>query len=139
MMAQPSFKNEQNNDIVNLMHKTGRTMALILQTREQQTKFFENIHHLLWSDAGLNPEKAMEHLMFFFAYRLIEPQIDRLELPRECRWSYIAQIQDENLLYEAIRNGINAFRQNRITRPFFFPKHDIDRVLTLERVVKEIN
>lgn len=135
------IKNDLNQITISNSGKSSNSSVMtdILYTREQQTKFFENLHQLLWSEAGLNPEKAMDHLMFFFAYRLIEVQADSLNLPQECRWSYIASIKDENRLYDAIRNGIGHFRRNPVTKPFFFPKHDIDRAMTLERIVKEIN
>ena len=58
-------------------------------TKETLPAFFEDLHNLLWNKAGLNPERALEHMTFFFAYRLIEQQADTLSLPQECRWSYI--------------------------------------------------
>jgi uncharacterized C2H2 Zn-finger protein len=41
-------------------------------TKETLPAFFEDLHNLLWNKAGLNPERALEHMTFFFAYRLIE-------------------------------------------------------------------
>ena len=55
--------------------------------------FFDDLHNLLWNKSGLNPERALEHMTFFFAYRLIEQQADALGLPQECRWSYIASLK----------------------------------------------
>ena len=33
---------------------------------------YENLHHLLWSNEGFSPEKAMEHLNFIFYLKCIE-------------------------------------------------------------------
>ena len=113
-------------------------MADVIKTKEQQQKFFEALHNLLWNDAGLNPEKALEHMTFFFAYRLIERQADTLGLPQECRWSYLANLKDKQILFEEMKKGIIAFNKNKKTKPFFKP-HEIKKIDTLYNIVKEIN
>ena len=101
-------------------------------------KFFEDLHNLLWNRAGLNPERALEHMTFFFAYRLIEAQADALTLPQECRWSYIAGIKNENDLFEAIKKGVASFRAKPKTKPFFKP-HEIQKADIVFEIVRQIN
>jgi restriction endonuclease S subunit len=100
--------------------------------------FFGDLHNLLWTRAGLNPEKALDHLTFFFAYRLIELQADVLNLPQECRWSVIASIPNENDLFEAIKKGVTSFRSNPKTKPFFKP-HEIQKVDIVYQIVNQLN
>jgi type I restriction-modification system DNA methylase subunit/restriction endonuclease S subunit len=108
-------------------------------TKETLPSFFEDLHNLLWNKAGLNPERALEHMTFFFAYRLIEQQADTLGLPQECRWSYIASLKNENDLFEAIKKGVTWFRQpGRTTRPFFKP-HEIQKADLVHEIVQQIN
>ena len=101
-------------------------------------KFFEDLHNLLWNRAGLNPERALEHMTFFFAYRLIEAQADALALPQECRWSYIAGLKNENDLFEAIKKGVSSFRAKPKTKPFFKP-HEIQKADIVFEIVRQIN
>jgi type I restriction enzyme S subunit len=101
-------------------------------------KFFEDLHNLLWNRAGLNPERALEHMTFFFAYRLIEAQADALTLPQECRWSYIAGLKNENDLFEAIKKGVSSFRAKPKTKPFFKP-HEIQKADIVFEIVRQIN
>ena len=101
-------------------------------------KFFEDLHNLLWNRAGLNPERALEHMTFFFAYRLIETQADALALPQECRWSYIASLKNENDLFEAIKKGVSSFRAKPKTKPFFKP-HEIQKADIVFEIVRQIN
>jgi type I restriction enzyme S subunit len=122
-----------------LPQKTNDKMAEVIKTKEEQHKFFESLHNLLWNDAGLNPEKALEHMTFFFAYRLIEQQADALCLPQECRWSYLANnIKDKQHLFDEMNKGIITFRKNKKTKPFFKP-HEIKKIDTLYTIVQEIN
>jgi type I restriction enzyme S subunit len=100
--------------------------------------FFEDLHNLLWNRAGLNPEKALDHLTFFFGYRLIELQADTLNLPQECRWSYIASIKNENDLFETVKKGVTSFRLKSKTKPFFKP-HEIQKADIVSEIVNQIN
>jgi len=107
-------------------------------TKETLPTFFEDLHNLLWNKSGLSPERALEHMTFFFAYRLIEQQADALILPQECRWSYIASLKNENDLFETIKKGVSAFRSKPITKPFFKP-HEIQKADIVYEVVRQIN
>lgn len=107
-------------------------------TSENKVSFFEDLHNLLWNKAGLSPERALEHMTFFFAYRLIEPQADTLGLPQECRWSFIASFKNENDLFEAIKKGVSEFRKRTETKPFFKP-HEIQKADVVFDVVQQIN
>jgi len=107
-------------------------------TKETLSSFFEDLHNLLWNKAGLNPERALEHMTFFFAYRLIEQQADLLALPNECRWSYIASLKNENDLFETIKKGVSSFRAKPNTKPFFKP-HEIQKADIVYDIVKEIS
>lgn len=100
--------------------------------------FFEDLHNLLWNRAGLNPEKALDHLTFFFAYRLIEIQADLLNLPQECRWSFVASLKNENDLFETIKKGVASFRSKPKTKPFFKP-HEIQKADIVSEIVQQIN
>ena len=106
--------------------------------KTQLQSFFEDMHNLLWNKAGLNPEKALEHMIFFFAYRLIEQQADTLSLPQECRWSYLANIHNEQDLFDTVKRGVASFRNNPKTKPFFKP-HEIQRCEIVAEIVKHIN
>jgi len=107
-------------------------------TKETLPSFFEDLHNLLWNKAGLSPERALEHMTFFFAYRLIEQQADTLHLPQECRWSYIASLTNENDLFDTIKKGVTEFRKRPKTKPFFKP-HEIQKVEIVFDVVQHIN
>jgi len=107
-------------------------------TKETLPAFFEDLHNLLWNKAGLSPERALEHMTFFFAYRLIEPQADALQLPQECRWSYLASHKNENDTYETMKKGCVAFQKNRVTKPFF-KKPEIDKAMIIYEIVEQIS
>lgn len=107
-------------------------------TKETLPGFFEDLHNLLWNRAGLSPERALEHMTFFFAYRLIEPQATRLQLPKECHWGYIASLKNENDLYDAIIRGTEHFWTCPITQPFFKP-HEIKKAELIYEIVQQIN
>lgn len=107
-------------------------------TKETLPAFFEDLHNLLWNKAGLNPERALEHMTFFFAYRLIEQQADILNLPQECRWSYIASLKNQNDLFESIKKGVSEFRKRPKTKAFFKP-HEIQKAEIVFEIVKQIN
>lgn len=100
--------------------------------------FFEDLHNLLWNKAGLNPESALAHMTFFFAYRLIEQQADALSLPQECRWSYVANIRNEQDLFNTVKRGVTSFRLNPKTKPFFKP-HEIQKCEIVAEIVQQIN
>ena len=107
-------------------------------TKENLPAFFEDLHNLLWNKAGLNPERALEHMTFFFAYRLIEQQADSLSLPQECRWSYIASLKNEQDLFDTIKKGVTEFRKRPKTKAFFKP-HEIQKVDIVFEIVQQIN
>ena len=107
-------------------------------TQETLPAFFEDLHNLLWNKAGLNPERALEHMTFFFAYRLIEQQADTLQLPQECRWSFIASLKNENDLSETIKKGVAEFRKRPTTKAFFKP-HEIQKADIVYEIVQQIN
>jgi restriction endonuclease S subunit/type I restriction-modification system DNA methylase subunit len=107
-------------------------------TKETLPAFFEDLHNLLWNKAGLSPERALEHMTFFFAYRLIEPQADALQLPQECRWSYLASHKNENDTYETMKKGCVAFQKNKVTKPFF-KKPEIDKAMIIYEIVEQIS
>jgi type I restriction enzyme S subunit len=107
-------------------------------TKETLPGFFEDLHNLLWNKAGLNPERALEHMTFFFAYRLIEQQADTLNLPQECRWSYIASIKNAHDLFETIKKGVVEFRKRPKTKAFF-KQHEIQKADIVFEIVEQIN
>lgn len=107
-------------------------------TKETLPAFFEDLHNLLWNKAGLNPERALEHMTFFFAYRLIEQQADSLNLPQECRWSFIASLKNENDLFETIKKGVTEFRKRPKTKAFF-KQHEIQKADIVFEIVQQIN
>jgi len=106
--------------------------------KAQFQAFFEDLHNLLWNKAGLNPEKALEHMTFFFAYRLIEQQADTLNLPAECRWSYVANIRNEQDMFDTVKRGVAGFRTNQKTKPFFKP-HEIQKCDIVAEIIQQIN
>jgi type I restriction-modification system DNA methylase subunit len=107
-------------------------------TKDTLPTFFEDLHNLLWNKAGLSPERALEHMTFFFAYRLIEPQADALNLPQECRWSYLASHPNENSTFETMKKGCVSFQKNKVTKPFF-KKPEIDKADIVYEIVQQIN
>lgn len=116
---------------------------LVLPTEEIARKavlqaYFENIHNLLWARSGLSPEKSIEHLTFFFAYRLIEDHVETLGLPKECRWSSLAALKNGNDVFEMLKNGWRAFQRNAVTAPFF-KKPEIDKAELLYDIVQQMN
>lgn len=107
-------------------------------TPETLPAFFEDLHNLLWNKAGLSPERALEHMTFFFAYRLIEQQSDILSLPQECRWSYLASQKDDDSTLSIMRKGCSSFQKNAVTKPFF-KKPEIDKAEIVHEIVQQIN
>jgi type I restriction enzyme S subunit len=107
-------------------------------TDDTMKAFFEDLHNLLWNKAGLSPERALEHMTFFFAYRLIETQADALQLPQECRWSYLASHKNESDTYETMKKGCAAFQRNQVTKPFF-KKPEIDKAMIVYDIVQQIS
>lgn len=89
--------------IQNLERKVNHidTMSRITNDKEL-TDLWENLHHLLWSSEGFTPEKAMDHLMFIFYIRLLEPRIKdgSIKLSDSCKFSALARITDPNMLWE---------------------------------------
>jgi type I restriction-modification system DNA methylase subunit/restriction endonuclease S subunit len=133
----------QNTIIASVIEKKVKEVIRAAQqkpeiTQETLPAFFEDLHNLLWNKAGLNPERALEHMTFFFAYRLIEQQADVLNLPQECRWSYIASLTNENDLFETIKKGVSSFRSKPKTKPFFKP-HEIQKADIVYEIVQQIN
>jgi restriction endonuclease S subunit len=122
-------------------------MSTSSTSQAARTEFYERLHNLLWNDAGLDPHDALEHLTFFFSYYLMEPQIDRMGLPIECKWSYLifilGQENPEYHLITAIRTGIENFRKNPITKPFFsiieLIRPGDKRPVIVRKLVEEIN
>jgi type I restriction-modification system DNA methylase subunit len=111
---------------------------LVEITKNTLPSFFEDLHNLLWNKAGLSPERALEHMTFFFAYRLIEPQADALGLPQVCRWSFIASFKNDNDLFEAIKKGVSEFRKRPKTKPFF-KQHEIQKADLVFEIIQQIN
>jgi type I restriction-modification system DNA methylase subunit/restriction endonuclease S subunit len=107
-------------------------------TKETLPAFFEDLHNLLWNRAGLDSPDALKHMIFFFAYRLIEQQADTLNLPQECRWSFIASLKNENDLFETIKKGVALFRSKPKTKQFFEP-HKIQKAEIVYEVVQQIS
>lgn len=100
--------------------------------------YIEDLHNILWNRSGLNPEKALEHMTFFFAYRLIEVQVEHLGLPKECCWGYISSLKSANDMFETIKKGVTAFRKCPQTKPFFKP-HEIQKADLVYDIVKMIS
>lgn len=107
-------------------------------TKETLPAFFEDLHNLLWNKAGLSPESSLEHMTFFFAYRLIEQQADFLNLPQECRWSFIASLKNENDTYDTMKKGCVAFQKNKVTKPFF-KKPEIQKADIVFEIIRQID
>jgi hypothetical protein len=124
------IKAAARGDLVLPADEDGRKKALM--------GYFEDLHNLLWNQAGLSPERALEHMTFFFAYRLIEMQADALQLPQECRWSYIASLKSAGDLFAAIKKGVTSFRNQATTKPFF-KSHEIQKEELVYDIVRLIN
>lgn len=128
--------------IKEVTRQTNPYAELILSTDETQRNsqlqgFYENLHNLLWARAGLSPERALEHMVFFFAYRLIEDQADTLNLKQECRWSYMSSMTNENDMFEVIKKGCAEFQKNSITKQFF-KQPEIRKADIIYEIVKQI-
>jgi type I restriction-modification system DNA methylase subunit len=135
---------EKIQEVVRAIQPKPQEVVSAIQTKPQITdktllpSFFEDLHNLLWNKAGLNPESALAHMTFFFAYRLIEQQADALGLPQECRWSYVANIRNEQDLFDTVKKGVSSFRLNPKTKPFFKP-HEIQKCNIVAEIVNQIN
>jgi len=125
------------------VRKLNNVIELVLPNDKKQQeailqRFFEDLHNLLWNKAGLNPERALEHMTFFFAYRLIESQADSLGLPQECRWSYLANHNNEQDTYDVLKKGCQSFQRNKVTKPFF-KKPEIEKADIIYDIIHQIN
>lgn len=129
------IENKVNEKVKEVVRSLSRPKEI---TKENLPSFFEDLHNLLWNKAGLNPEAALQAMIFFFAYRLIELQADNLHLPQECRWSYIASIKNENDLFEAVKKGNASFRKSPKTKAFF-KILEIQKAETIYDIVQQIN
>lgn len=108
-------------------------------TIENLPSFFEDLHNLLWNKVGLNPENALKHMNLFFAYRMLDLQKDKLNLPDECRWSKLIELPSAEMLDQAIKKGIVEFRRSYdIVKPFFF-QHEVKKVQIIHDIVHLIN
>lgn len=107
-------------------------------TKETLPTFFENLHNLLWNRAGLSPERALEHMTFFFAYRMMELQADALHLPDICRWSYVAGLTSADDLYATLDQGTAHFMEHAVTNPFF-RQHEIKSAEVVWDIFRAIN
>lgn len=143
--AQTSAVRAVVDKVAATIKKTDESPELVLSTDEsirktELQKFFEDIHNVLWSSAGLSPEKALEHMTFFFAYRLIENQADELSLPSECRWSHVMMNYKNNAneLDIIVKKGTSSFLKNVRTKPFF-KQHEIKRAEIVQQIMCLIN
>ncbi len=100
--------------------------------------YYEALHNLLWNRAGLSPEKALEHLTFFFAYRMIEPQVESLGLPAECRWSHVQHFTNSGDTWDCVKRGCSAFQKNPVTKPFF-KKPEIEKAEVVYEIIQQIH
>lgn len=108
-------------------------------TIENLPSFFEDLHNLLWNKVGLNPENALKHMNLFFAYRMLDLQKDKLNLPDVCRWSELIKLSSAEMLDQAIKKGIVEFRRSYdIVKPFFF-QHEVKKVQIIHDIVHLIN
>jgi hypothetical protein len=104
------------------------TMTERIVSKEQRVKFFEDLHNLLWNDVGLSPAKALEHMTFFFAFRMIEPQFNKInaletdvskKLPEVCKWSTVVALPHDESIFKAVQDATKGFRMNSITKQYF--------------------
>ena len=142
--AQTSAVQAVVDKVAAAIKKTDESPELVLSTDEptrkaELQKFFEDIHHILWTSASLSPEKALDHMTFFFAYRLIENQADELNLPSECRWSHVMTFKNNaNELDIIVKKGNSSFLKNVRTKPFF-KQHEIKRAEIVQQIMRLIN
>jgi restriction endonuclease S subunit len=142
--AQTSAVQTVVEKVVAAIKNTHESPELVLSTDEptrkiELQKFYENIHHILWTSASLSPEKALDAMTFFFAYRLIENQADELSLPSECRWSHVMTFKNNaNELDIIVKKGNSSFLKNVRTKPFF-KQHEIKRAEIVQQIMCLIN
>ena len=111
----------------------------LAEHREKMNSSLEKIHQLLWNESGLDPNDAMEHMYMFIGLRIIEPQVDKLELPEICKWSVLKNdVANEHILDTNIKNAVNALRRNAKTKRFFEP-HKLDTAEKVQQLFREIN
>ena len=108
---------------------------------KQLTEYFEKLHHLLWGRAGLSPEKAVDHMTFFIAFRLLEDQADTIGLPQECRWSYLIQClkSGETDGANVVRKACNSFRTKGGRFRDLFPVLEITKDDVICNIVRHID
>jgi len=123
------------------------TMTERIVTKEQSVKLYENLHNLLWNDVGLSPAKSLEHMTFFFAFRMMELQIDKInaletnvskKLPDVCKWSNVLALTHDDSIFKAVQDATVGFRKNSITKQYF-SMHEIKRAEDLSRIMKLID
>lgn len=108
---------------------------------KQLTAYFEKLHHLLWVRAGLSPEKAVDHMTFFIAFRLLEDQADTIGLPQECRWSYLIQClkSGETDGANVVRKACSSFRTKGGRFRDLFPVLEITKDDVICNIVRHID
>jgi type I restriction-modification system DNA methylase subunit len=127
-------------DVISLMSRSDKKMARITNSNDL-VELYENVHHLLWTREGFSPEKAMDHLNLFLYLMCIEPQIDagNIALPECCRFSYLAKIEDENILFDVIKKKVQLeINKNPITKDYF-TRIEIQYPETVFNLIKHLN
>jgi type I restriction-modification system DNA methylase subunit/restriction endonuclease S subunit len=117
-----------------------------IKSKEEVNKLYECIHNLLWSDEGLSPEQFNEKLNFFFFLKAIEPQIECKNLvfcdhetSQKCRFSYLAQIENEHELYDIFANVVIPQIYKHPDTKEYFKAVKVSRSRNLFLVIQEIN
>lgn len=137
------------NELLVHLEQTVKTITMTerIVTKEQSVKLYENLHNLLWNDVGLSPAKSLEHMTFFFAFRMMEPQIDKInvletnvskKLPDICKWSNVLALTHDDSIFKAVQDATIGFRKNSITKQYF-SMHEIKRAEDLSRIMKLID
>lgn len=127
-------------DGIRLMSRSDKRMARITNSNDL-VELYENVHHLLWTREGFSPEKAMDHLNLFLYLMCIEPQIDagNITLPECCRFSYLAKIEDENILFDVIKKKVQLeINKNPVTKDYF-TRIEIQYPETVFNLIKHLN
>lgn len=105
--------------VIPIVEDAVKRIMKVQEPENNMQKFFEDLHQLLWGRAGLSSEKAVDHMIFFFTFRLLEPHADDLAFQKECRWSHIVNLPTASETASEVKKACNSFRRNLKTKSFF--------------------
>jgi restriction endonuclease S subunit len=109
-----------------------------MSSKAERIKLFKVLNDILWNEEGFNPQECWTHFLMFFAFRLLEPHTESLEIPVEAQYSTLINALEQPNLNELFTVAVSKMRSNPKTR-IFFQSSKINENSSLKRILEKIN